>query len=219
VLYLKAMFVINNIEERKNGEKSEANSDTERENGDDNEVEGQKDGWMPLSKARLKEYAQSIGYCQDCTSNQLGSLFENIFEQYGSHQQNLVNDQFARNTTPYVLSPRTTVPDFTANANVWEDGVPIGLVPNGVWFELKAKYGGLYESSNTYQIRGHIDNLYVLTLAWKARYPEWIPALHIVTTSDVTISSGIYRYAEKRVEVQHHVAQYRIINGEYEFDF
>jgi hypothetical protein len=49
-------------------------------------------GWYPLSKGDLERYANTIGYCTNCTSNQLGSLFEDIFEHYGLQQQNLVND-------------------------------------------------------------------------------------------------------------------------------
>jgi RHS repeat-associated protein len=176
-------------------------------------------GWSPLYKSDLEAYAKSIGYCTNCTSNQLGSLFESIFQQFASTQPSLVAGGFRKNTSKFPLSDRTTVPDFIADALPTQKGKPAGRIPGAVWFEAKAWSGGLYESSSTYQIRGHIDNLSSLTMPYR-NYPNFAAALYLVTTADVTVSPGIYGHGTARgVDVHQVVGQYQIVGGSYIFNF
>jgi hypothetical protein len=124
----------------------------------------------------LEAYAKSIGYCSTCTNKQIGDLFESIFQEFASTQPSLIAGGFRKNISKFPLSKRPTVPDFIADALPTQKGKPAGRIPGGVWFEAKAWSGGLYESSSTYQIRGHIDNLSSLTLPYR-NYPNFAAAL------------------------------------------
>jgi hypothetical protein len=88
-----------------------------------------------------------------------------------------------------------------------------------VWFEAKAWSGGLYETSSTRQIKGHIDNLSSLALPYM-NYPSFAPALYIITTADVVVSPWIYGYGKaKDVDVYHVIGQYQVVGGDYLFNF
>ena len=178
--------------------------------------------FKPFSKSELIKYSRATGQCVKCTSNELGAIFEDIFETYAKGQPILRTANFYRNKVRQPYSNRTTVPDFIADAVSWKYNGPIPVATpalGGTWYEVKAKYGDLYMSSNTGQIAGHIDNVYKKFANFRRDHPHFQPGLYLITTSDVRVSNKIFQYASGRVRVMHQIAYYRIVNGEYEFGF
>jgi len=205
----------------------EGEEKSERQEDENAEEEGAQQGWSPLYKSDLEAYAESIGYCTNCTSNQLGNLFEDIFE--GAVGPAGVAAHFRRNGNQlFSLSDRNTKPDFTADA-YYHETAPNGssmpsfprriTIAQGTWYEVKAMYGNLYASSNEGQIKGHIDNLYEHTAGVRNQYPGFTPGLYIITTADVRISRTIFNHAAGRVNVYQAIAEYKISNGVYQFRF
>jgi RHS repeat-associated protein len=183
--------------------------------------------WQPFYKSDLVTYAEETGICTKCKPHQLGNAFERIFEGLFPNPE---QHGFRRNLDQtFSYSDRNTKPDFTANAyyrepsngvwdTIWDMMFPTSItVPEGTWYEAKAKYGALYASSDDGQIRGHIDNLYQHTLLDRQRYPGFVPGLHIVTTADVGLSKSITAYAGSRVNVIHITLQFMITDGKYQF--
>ncbi|HAK29635.1 MAG TPA: hypothetical protein DCO90_10455, partial [Sphingobacterium sp.] len=88
------------------------------------------------------------------------------------------------------------------------------------FFELKAKHGGLYLSSNTYQMKGHIDNASRRFASERRKFTDFKPIVNLITTADVRFSFGIAAYAmSSGVTYAHYWAQYRIVNGTWQFKF
>ena len=168
-------------------------------------------GWQDFSKSDLEKYANKIGKCLNCTAQELGELFEDIFENFmltnkafGSRYHNFRNGF-------KMIGNRNTVPDFVS-----DDTFNGNSISGGTIFEVKAKFGGLYLSSNKGQLRGHIDNV-----AWlKFSYPGYRPSVHLITTSDTKLSLGNKAYAFLQgVNYYHRFSQFKITKSGYQFRF
>ncbi|WP_425556397.1 DUF6443 domain-containing protein [Hymenobacter saemangeumensis] len=171
-------------------------------------------GWHSLSKSDLSTYYSSTHNGQVGDANQLGATFEGIFGRLASHLKVL-----PYTGRPFTGTGRNTVPDFRGPAGYWpKRGIP-RVVPNGAWYELKAKNGALYLSSNQYQIKGHIDNL-SLQFSRQIQTSNFRPVLWLVTTADVKYSASIASHAlGKNVSYGHAHIEYRIVNNTYQFKF
>ncbi len=175
--------------------------------------------WLPFKKSDLASYYSNRHNNAVGSENDLGDEFENIFEDYSSS----ANPRITRNNNPAIRfgSPlgdpnsRNTEPDFVGSSLMY------GLLPiqNSRWFELKAKGGGLYLSSNQYQMQGHIDNL---AYEFRQEITNYLfrPNLTLVTTADVSFSKTMRIYANRhRVAYQHFISQYRTIGPLVQFRF
>jgi RHS repeat-associated protein len=189
--------------------------------------EGAANNWNPLYKADLANYYKQLNG-RDGTDNELGELFERLFELYVQSNTQLRDFyEVRRNNDKFIGSNRNTVPDFIGNAIVYmkkSTGTFTTVPVRGAsWFELKAKGGGLYLSSNANQVQGHIDNLSSQYQGQMIRYKgsHFKPMLYLVTTADVGYSPGISTYAASRNVAYAHVhAQYRrLSNGTWQFKF
>jgi len=120
---------------------------------------------------------------------------------------------------------RNTVPDFLGDALVYDRSIWPDLVKRGLFGEAKAKQGGLYLSSNTYQLKGHIDNLKVSQAAnvhmYRSMGVDFRPSLYLFTTSDVPYPNSISEYATQQgVNFRHYTLIYHDNgNGTYNFMF
>ena len=130
------------------------------------------------------------------------------------------------NTEKAIGGDRNTVPDFKGNVFVYEvnsRGKARTIKISGAsWFELKAKGGGLYLSSNTGQVQGYIDNVSRLYAGIREKYrgQNFKPSLVLITTADVSYSPGLSTYANTKNVVYAHIhAEYRKVNGKWEFRF
>jgi len=178
-------------------------------------------GWSPLYKSQLAQYYQQmIG--SPGNANQLGAMFEDIFEEYVSSSVSLIPAQITKNTGLFSGGDRNTVPDFTGNAFYIDrtNAFKSRFIRGASWFELKAKNGGLYLSSNIYQLRGHIDNLARIFRTQMNEISGFRPGLFLVTTADVPLSLGVAAYAaEKNIAYFHYHAQFQIVNNVWHFRF
>ena len=70
------------------------------------------------------------------------------------------------------------------------------------------------------QIKGHIDNLARTFEAQMEEHQGFVPALYLVTTSDVRYSPSIAAYAlEKNVDYGQIISEFRLINHVWKFRF
>jgi len=180
--------------------------------------------WALLYKKDLNVYFYTNNG-RNGTSNELGTLFEDLFEQ---SIPNGYWDAFntVANIDLFVGSgSRNTIPDFIADVYYMKRLMRFPYasperVPGGAWLELKAKGGGLYLSSNQGQVTGHILNLAVEQSNNISTKPGYNPLLMLITTADVPYSRSIASFANsKKVSYAHFYAEYRIVNNVYEFRF
>ena len=179
------------------------------------------DGWSPLYKSDLVKYANSLGNLIP-TDNQLGELFERLFDQ------NLTFMNLAygvkKNRSLFIdAGDRNTVPDFIGDVVGFELGVgnvKTGRVRGANWIELKAMYGKLYASSNDNQIKGHINNLSARFGVQGVSNKGFKPVFTLFTTADVGFTFSIYTHANSRnVKFEHRWAEYRIVDNNWQFRF
>jgi RHS repeat-associated protein len=194
-------------------------------NGDAGINNSTDDSWKGLYKSDLETYSQSIGYCTTCTDQDLGKIMEKTFEDF---MKEVIPAKygFGRNSRKWVGGNRNTIPDFTAMSGYYRT---IGRIPiripgslikvwGGSIFEVKSSKNGIYLSSNLSQVRGHIDNLRIKTLI--DIEAGFRPSFTLVTTYDVDWSPSINTYANAQsIDYYHYKAEYRIVNGKYEFNF
>jgi RHS repeat-associated protein len=186
------------------------------------------DGWNPLYKSDLKLfYKQKYG--NDGTENELGSEFENIFDDYIKNTLTSIFYKYETKVRKYIGpkftgNGRNTVPDFIGDVLlIRKKGEPI-RIKGSDFFELKQKSGGLYLSSNEDQVRGHIDNLRSSTDYAYKKYSnvKYQSKLWVITTADVKFSPNIEQHAFIRnVKYQHIHAEYKynISSGSWDFRF
>jgi hypothetical protein len=195
--------------------------------------------FVEMHKSDLKTYASSIGYCNPCSENDLGGLFELIFEDtmeklYGTAKLKELN--FGRGFRFKGFSKRNTEPDFVNDAflkpgfGMYSNEIFGGTGPHrhkikyGVATELKAMNNVLYLSSNTGQLEGHIENLFKfhqsgIMFLHTAGIP-FLPRLNVVTTAGVIIAPSAKLAAIGKVQLVHFIALYRRHgNGRWEFSF
>jgi hypothetical protein len=182
------------------------------------------DLWQPLTKQILKdEINRSWRSSQPPTENDYGSIFEIWFETWVEENGYSTGDANIHRNNHVMKTDlvRNTAPDFLGDEQVYflTGRTIFGFpkvkkinVESAHAYELKAKGGGLYLSSNQWQMKGHIDNMAndfaPLEMAY-SRAP-FHPKVTLVTTSDVRYSRGIAKYAASRnVVYEHIVAEYR----------
>lgn len=111
----------------------------------------------------------------------------------------------------FLKGNRNTLPDFES-----DDYLNGHKVSGGSIYEVKAKNGGLYLSTNLGQMRGHIDNIvakHIGTLGFK-------PSVHLITTSDTRLSLGIKTYSFfSGVKYYHKTAYFKTNGSNYKFTF
>lgn len=185
------------------------------------------DEWHPLYKKDLVGFLKSVSK-HVVDDNYVGRMFEYLFNEYVTKKKpgNVWGFNFRYNTKKYTMGgDRNTVPDFVAD--VWTgyngEGGATYLIEGSVAYEVKAKYGGVYLSTSTGQLKGHIDNLEAEFAGMVAQFGEccnFKPVLNVVTTFDVTDIDQIYYYGQRHgVEVAHYVAYYRFTNGDKGVEF
>jgi hypothetical protein len=149
----------------------------------------------------------------------LGKELENLFEDFIAHDI-VANMEYriTRNRTKFTGGDRNTIPDFTGDAIVHiTDPVTRRPIRNervvgAHWFELKSSTGGIYLSSNAYQVEGHIDNLAREFAGTVLQYADqsFRPKLTLITTADVPFSPSIKLYSEtNNVDYSHTVPSFR----------
>jgi RHS repeat-associated protein len=167
----------------------------------------------PIYKKDIVAALKFIGLPSD--DNSVGNVFEFFFKDFVNENPDLVwGFNFRENKKKFDKGgERNTVPDFTADLETriyYEGGYAKNYISEEASrFEVKAKYGGVYLSTSTNQLKGHIDNLAAewgnLAKRW-ARY-GFAPVLTVVTTADVKDIMSIRLYgASKLVSVTHLVA-------------
>ena len=179
--------------------------------------------WSNFNKSDLNTYAQSVGICSPCTSNELGAVFEDLFEIVWRSDLGFAATaaNFRRERQIWNLGGnRNTMPDFTSDGAYVRIGFfgseSVTRVLRGSAYEVKAYSRGVYLSSNTYQLKGHIDDLVARHAVARAR--GYIPQLVLITTADVPYSRSVQAYANARkVAYIHLYMQYQVINGVYQF--
>jgi hypothetical protein len=191
--------------------------------------------WEPLTKNILKnEVARVWRSGQLPTENDYGRVFETWYENwviengYSFGDANIHKNNYVMETDLI----RNTSPDFFGDEQVYlfsgrtMFGFPKSKkinVDNAHAYELKAKGGGLYLSSNQSQMKGHIDNMANIFASLVGLYSKaaFYPKVTLVTTSDVKYSPGIASYAAARqVVYEHIIAEYRYgENGNFEIRF
>lgn len=203
------------------GNDNGSNADTEI--GDDKPDDAAE--WKPLYKKDLAEYYKEK-YKTDGTANDLGTIFENLFDDYIESSPGFAPFNIKPNSEKATGGDRNTVPDFKGDLFVYEvdsrANTKVTRIQGAMWFELKAKGGGLYLSSNDSQMQGHIDNLSRLYDGSIRKYKgqNFKPSLALVTTADVPYSPSMSSYASARDVLYAHIhAEYRKVNGKWEFRF
>jgi RHS repeat-associated protein len=196
------------------------------DNTKDKNTKDNDQAWSPLYKADLINYYQQIHDGKKPTENELGAEFENLFYSFVLNNPVLSDEYDVHpNNDLSTGGVRNTVPDFVGDMFVHIiDGMRVQVVrmKGAQWFELKAKGGGLFLSSNTYQVQGHIDNLAREYAGLVQKYAQYgfQPALTLITTADVNFSPGISTYADlKNVHYAHIQAEYRKVNNQWEVRF
>lgn len=192
-----------------------------------NDYSSSDDDWHEMYKVDLIRYAQSINYCTNCTANDLGPLFENLFGSWMRSESPISSAAlgFKQNDTRWDdANQRTTVPDFTAKQEFFKTflGIPIPgtgeMIEDGSIWEVKSGSKSIYLSSNYWQVKGHIDNLAERHIYDISR--GFRPSFTLVTTYDVAFSESISDYcASKKIDYYHLKAQYRINGSTWEFKF
>jgi RHS repeat-associated protein len=203
------------------GNNKEGDSEGENESGSGSTV------WKGFYKKDLIAYAQATGKCTTCSENQLGEIFEEIFEAYMEDEHpvgdKLHNFRRAQNLLTDA-NDRNTKPDFVAddyyNAAAWPFPPLIIKVAEGSIYEVKQNNGrGIYLSSNTGQLKGHIDNQVAKTIGHKSRGYVG-PNITLITTADVKYSWSNYFYAAMLgANFWHRSAMFKIVDGKYKFEF
>ncbi|MFT3748129.1 MAG: DUF6443 domain-containing protein [Agriterribacter sp.] len=177
--------------------------------------------WKPLYKEDLKRYYKDK-YGTGGSENDLGSEFENIYEDYIDANPVLeyVTNIKRYNGPPFKGGDRNSKPDFVGDSYII--GEQIKILKYTDWFELKQKNGGLYLSSNDDQIKGHIDNLRRAAQHLYIQYARlhFQAKFYLITTADVGGSISMSRYARsQKVFFEHTHAEYRIFKGKWQFRF
>lgn len=96
--------------------------------------------------------------------------------------------------------------------------IPLPPIPNSLWIETKQTSSRVPLSYDDYQIKGHMDNLAYLFRNQIS--DDFRPGFGLATLSGVPYSIGNRGYANKlHIGYFHLTAQFRIINGHYEFQF
>jgi hypothetical protein len=188
------------------------------EDEDDSDI-----GWSPLYKDDLKRYYKEV-HGREGTENELGNEFEFEFENWVN--QDIIRRLETRirkypGPTVNTGGDRNTKPDFVGDALI-HSGKAKRRLQMADWWELKQKNGGLYLSSDEGQLRGHIDNLRGSTQSFYTRYGRlgFRAKMYVATTADVKFSPSASRYAKKNQVLYEHVhAEYRIVNGSWQFRF
>ncbi len=129
-----------------------------------------------------------------------------------------------------ILEDDNSVPDFVLDNWWWRTASrwpyvferrvgPKILIPQAEIFEVKASNKGVYLSSNDWQVQSHMYRQ-SLRLAPYMKLENFVPSFHLVTTYDVRWSEKNANYAlSLGFDYFHYKAQFRIVNGEYEFNF
>lgn len=167
----------------------------------------------PLDKKTFIDHYKK-SFCQECTEGQLQSKAGLYFEsQFAAYAKAITASKFNFRKGTKLYGPRNTVPDFIADfIREYDNGRAPTTVSGAVAYEVKAKEGTLYLSTNTNQIKGHIDNL-----SSKFRFMKSYgqPALTLVTTSDVSLSKSLIEYAiSKGVKLMQVKSYYTMVNGQ-----
>ncbi|MFN8714107.1 MAG: RHS repeat-associated core domain-containing protein, partial [Bacteroidota bacterium] len=162
----------------------------------------------PLYKKDLISISQKSGFCNPCNANELGKIFEDITYTVLINPLGFFHNM-KFNTTKISNSTRPTVPDFIGDQKVYRSNGAPYYIKGSSWVEAKAKYGDLYMSSNTQQIRGHIDNLSAEFLPVRTGLKNFRPHLYIITTADTYVSESMYIYATaKGIQLIHYHMYY-----------
>ena len=172
--------------------------------------------WQPLYKSDLIDIYKEK-FHKDPTENELGTYFEDQLEKVVT-KRNVGNlgMNMKRNSEKYTdADDRNTVPDFVGDAVTGYKNSS-KRIPGGSIIEVKQKKGGLYLSSNDYQIKGHIDNLRKRMSRAINNNRGFSPKMALVTTADVSASPKMYKYAlSENIEFVHiHAEFYREVTND-----
>lgn len=177
-------------------------------------------GWSPLTKELLYDYVKNQA-CQNCDENKIhrevGYYFEDVWNFYANVNLKEYNYQ------AHPIIPGTEDrPDGMSDtfADDYENGRLIRRTvhKNAALYEMKARNGRIYTSSDEYQIPGYVQLAASLN---PVAALDNAAAMNIVTTSNMTISSKIKRDAWNiGVNVRHIVSYYRVNkSGTYSIKF
>ena len=171
--------------------------------------------WMPIDKAFLRDFYKQNYYGKDKKNEpsdaDLGIQFESVFYLYYA-----VNNGISYNRTKYTDGgERNTVPDFTNSADLMQTtkggiSYKVGEVEEAIWWELKTSKS-IYLSSNTYQIKGHIDNIaakFAERVDLKKEY-NFKPTVRLVTMNEIASPGLLYHAIFKNVNFEHWKGYYK----------
>jgi hypothetical protein len=170
--------------------------------------------FQPLTKDILSSYVKN-NYCPTCSPGELqnytGKMFEMAWHRFAYTLPTIGKRNYVPNKEAvdgnYRGEPRTTVPDGMADSVYISTKGEFGVIPQGSYFEVKAKNGDVYASTSNGQIEGHITAL-------KKSHPlaqKGDLFMHIITMANTKISPSITaKAAENGVEIRQWYATYRI---------
>jgi hypothetical protein len=166
-----------------------------------------------LDKATLRDYVAN-NFCTGCSTGQLenmtGARFEAVWHQFATSNFNNLGWDYQINTATF-FGDRNTVPDAISNA-ICGVGITPTIYPESSWYEVKAKAGTVYNSTDTWQIGSHITAMGNSPLILPARQAN-CAKLSIITTSDCNVAASVYRKGTRnQIDVNHYYAQYFIDN-------
>ncbi|MCL9807673.1 hypothetical protein NAT51_19275 [Flavobacterium amniphilum] len=189
--------------------------------------------WGWLTKSQLFNYTKENygkGLSDPQIENLVGKKFEGAWNRYAISNLSEVN--YRSNSTPYYSESRgrNVVPDglgdfrhveYPRNQNgfpmFWKRPVVDVNVRGGIWVEVKAKNGNIYNSTSQGQIAGHID-----AMGRNPLIKKYGGQLIFVTTSNVSISwsviSASYKVHDELV-ISHVKAKGRISDGKLEIQY
>ena len=153
---------------------------------------------IPLTKEKLEILAAEYGHT---TPQDVGGFFEEIFYEWGERQgYDLIEGTPKTWTSGLKNVWGKSIPDFTSYGKI--EGTE-ERVPGGVAYEIKAKRGGLYTSTQNYQLLKH-----AISLSLAFRGTGYRPRLNVVTTYDVPYSRSNRTVIEGMGVIYRHIRAY-----------
>lgn len=174
--------------------------------------------WLPLTKEILTKHIRDKE-CKACSDGELqekvGKRFEESWNDYAD--KNLRDRNYSSDTHTVKGGDRNTKPDGWADSFEYSRKGTRKRHPRAAWFEVKAKSGTLYNSTDTGQIKGHIDNL---ARTHRNAVRGRSASLTLVTTDDVKISLSVRRTAAlSGIKLNQLHAQYRMVGDVMEISY
>lgn len=169
------------------------------------------DGWQDLSKGRLfelvKAYSGMTFGSEGAWEDYIGDVFEWTFHSFA--KKNFMGEGYTPNALPdHADNGTRTIIDAKSDGF---SGFFKRRYPQAAWWEIKAKKGGLWLSSNNYQIA---RELAAMRTTLKTAIADGQASYNLVTTSDTQVGWSVGSAAVGlRINYSHWTSQYRMSSG------